>query len=99
MLPTWLANNGLPADMSLEDAARDPQVRAEVQRAVDEANALVSRAESIRTFTILPTEWTEASGHLTPKLSIKRHVIMQDFAADIDRIYGFPVSTTNVSLG
>ncbi|MRH30212.1 AMP-binding protein [Microbacterium sp. SYP-A9085] len=99
MLPTWLANNGLPADMSLEDAARNPQVHAEVQRAVDEANALVSRAESIRTFTILPTEWTEASGHLTPKMSIKRNVIMQDFAADVDGIYETPVSTTNVSLG
>jgi long-chain acyl-CoA synthetase len=99
MLPTWLANNGLPADMSLADAARNPQVHAEVQRAVDEANALVSRAESIRKFTILPTEWTEASGHLTPKMSIKRNVIMQDFAADVDGIYETPVSTTNVSLG
>ncbi|UUT36708.1 AMP-dependent synthetase/ligase [Microbacterium elymi] len=98
MLPTWLGNNGLSADMSLADAAAHPQVRAEVQRAIDEANKTVSRAESIRKFTILPTEWTEASGHLTPKLSIKRNVIMADFAADVDEIYNVPVATTNTSL-
>jgi len=98
MLPTWLANNGLPGDMSLADAAKNEVVRAEVQRAIDRANATVSRAESIRKFVILDTEWTEASGHLTPKLSIKRNVIMQDFASQIDELYAVPVNTTNVSL-
>ncbi|GAA1695358.1 AMP-dependent synthetase/ligase [Microbacterium sediminicola] len=98
MLPTWLANNGLPADMSLEQAAADSTVNAEVQRAVDRANAFVSRAESVRKFTILPTEWTEASGHLTPKLSIKRNVILSDFEDEIEAMYAVPVNTTNVSL-
>ncbi|MBW9094052.1 long-chain fatty acid--CoA ligase [Microbacterium jejuense] len=98
MLPTWLANNDLPKDLSLADAAANPAVRAEVQRAIDEANKYVSRAESIRKFTILPTEWTEDSGHLTPKMSIKRNVILADFAGDIEEIYAVPVSTTNVSL-
>ncbi len=99
MLPTWLSNNGLPADMSLADAAKNEAVRAEVQVAIDRANAGVSRAESIRKFTILPGEWTEASGHLTPKMSIKRNVILSDFADDIAAIYDEPVQTTNVSLG
>ncbi len=99
MLPTWLANNDLPAEMSLADAARDGKVRAEVQRAIDEANRHVSRAESIRKFTILDTEWTEASGHLTPKMSIKRNVILTDFAAHVEEIYAAPVATSNVSLG
>lgn len=99
MLPTWLANNGLPSDMSLADAAKNAKVRAEVQRAVDTANKGVSRAESIRKFTILDTEWTEASGHLTPKLSIKRNVIMTDFASDIEDLYTTPVTTTNIALG
>ncbi|WP_067200630.1 AMP-dependent synthetase/ligase [Microbacterium sp. XT11] len=99
MLPTWLANNGLPSDMSLADAAKNDAVRAEVQRAVDAANTRVSRAESIRKFTILDTEWTEASGHLTPKLSIKRNVIMNDFADEIAAIYDEPVATTNVAIG
>ncbi|WP_431806338.1 AMP-dependent synthetase/ligase [Microbacterium paraoxydans] len=99
MLPTWLANNGLDEKMSLADAAANPAVRAEVQRAVDAANQRVSRAESIRKFTILDSEWTEASGHLTPKLSIKRNIIMNDFADEIAAIYDEPVATTNVAIG
>ena len=98
MLPTWLSNNDLPGDMSLADAAKNPAVLAEVQKAIDEANKRVSRAESIRKFTILDTEWTEASGHLTPKMSIKRNVIMDDFAGDIEELYSVPVNTSNVSL-
>ena len=98
MLPTWLANNGLDANMSIEAAAKNDAVRAEVQRAIDEANKFVSRAESIRKFTILPTEWTEASGHLTPKMSIKRNVILEDFAGEVEELYSVPVNTTNVSL-
>jgi long-chain acyl-CoA synthetase len=99
MLPTWLANNDLPADMPLSEAATNSAVRAEVQRAIDQANKHVSRAESIRKFTILATEWTEASGHLTPKMSIKRNVIMDDFAADIAELYSVPVNTTSTSIG
>ncbi|KQZ83983.1 long-chain fatty acid--CoA ligase [Microbacterium sp. Root166] len=98
MLPTWLANNGLDKGMSLKDAAANPAVRAEVQRAIDEANKHVSRAESIRKFTLLSTEWTEASGHLTPKMSIKRNVIMDDFATEVDELYSVPVNTSNVAL-
>jgi long-chain acyl-CoA synthetase len=98
MLPTWLANNNLSGDMSLADAAKNPAVRAEIQRAIDEANTHVSRAESIRKFTILDSEWTEASGHLTPKMSIKRNVIMDDFAGEIEELYSVPVNTTNVAL-
>ncbi len=84
MLPTWLANNGLAADMPLAERAQNDAVRAEVQKAIDRANKHVSRAESIRKFTILADEWTEASGHLTPKMSIKRNVIMDDFADAIE---------------
>ena len=87
MLPVWLNNNGEDATMSLDDAARHPKVVAEVQKAVDAANAHVSRAESIRKFVILPTEFTEASGHLTPKMSIKRGPILKDFADVIEGMY------------
>jgi long-chain acyl-CoA synthetase len=87
MLPTWLKNNGHDGSMSLDQAAKDPAVLAEVQRAVDLANSHVSRAESIRKTVILPLEFTEASGHLTPKLSIKRNIIMRDFAGVIEEIY------------
>jgi long-chain acyl-CoA synthetase len=87
MLPTWLENNGQDRDLSLADAAKNPAVLAEIQRAIDAANAKVSRAESVRKFVVLPIEFSEASGHLTPKLSIKRNIILSDFAADIEGIY------------
>ena len=98
MLPTWLNNNGLDGKMTLAEAAKNDAVRAEVQSAIDTANTRVSRAESIRKFTILPSEFTEASGHLTPKLSIKRGVIMSDFAAVVEELYSVPVNTTNISI-
>lgn len=87
MLPAWLANNGEDANMSLAEAARNPKVRAEIQNAIDRANLYVSRAESIRKFTILPMVFTEANGHITPKLSIKRDAILRDFADEINAIY------------
>ncbi len=93
MLPVWLNNNGQDAGMSLVDAATNPVVLAAVQRAVDQANETVSRAESIRKFTLLPLELTEASGHLTPKMSIKRDVILRDFTSAIEQMYlGAPVT-------
>ena len=98
MLPTWLANNGEDKDMTLAEASVNPAVNAEIQRAIDAANHGVSRAESIRKFVILATELTEASGHLTPKLSIKRNVILSDFADVIDGVYSDNPSTQGISL-
>ena len=86
MLPGWLRNHGLP-EMDVEQAAKDEKVRAELQKAVDDANTTVSKAESIRTFAVLDTDWTEASGHLTPKLSLKRAVVMKDFADEVEALY------------
>jgi long-chain acyl-CoA synthetase len=98
MLPVWLGNNGQPADLTLEQAAGNPAVLAEIQRAVDAANTLVSRAESIRKFVVLPDDFTEASGHLTPKLSIKRAVIVKDYADVIAGLYSSAPATEGVSL-
>ncbi len=98
MLPVWLNNNELDAQMSLTEASAHPKVIAEVQRAIDAANARVSRAESIRKFTILATEFTESSGHLTPKMSIKRHVITADFADVIEGMYSGAPETQGISL-
>jgi long-chain acyl-CoA synthetase len=98
MLPMWLTHNGEDAGMSIEDAARNEKVLAELQRAVDSANSTVSRAESIRRFVILPNELTEASGHLTPKLSIKRNVILKDFTGVVDDIYATSPATERVTL-
>ncbi|MEJ3406020.1 AMP-dependent synthetase/ligase [Rathayibacter sp. YIM 133350] len=98
MLPVWLGNNGEDAGMSLAEAAVNPIVIAEIQRAIDAANETVSRAESIRKFTVLATDLTEESGHLTPKLSIKRHVILKDFAQVIDEMYSGAPATQGYSL-
>jgi long-chain acyl-CoA synthetase len=87
MLPAWLKSQGQPADLTLAQAAENKVVLAEVQKAVDRGNTNVSRAESIRKFHILDSDLTEASGHLTPKLSIKRNVILKDFADVIDEMY------------
>ena len=88
MLPTWLKNHGLNPDMTPAEAAAHPDVIAEVQRAIDHGNSHVSRAESIRKWVILPTEFTEANGHLTPKMSIKRDNILRDYAGEIAQMYG-----------
>ncbi|WP_353813902.1 AMP-dependent synthetase/ligase [Agromyces sp. SYSU T00266] len=98
MLPVWLNNHGEDAGMSVDDAAKSPAVLAEVQRAIDAANENVSRAESIRKFVILPIEFTEDSGHLTPKMSIKRNVILDDFSDEIDGLYSGAPATEGHSI-
>ncbi len=74
--------------MTVAQASKSPIVVAAIQNAIDEANKLVSRAESIRKFVIIDSELTEASGHLTPSLKLKRSVVMKDFASAVDEIYG-----------
>lgn len=96
MLPAWLKNHGLNPEMSREEASSNEQVLAEVQRAVDEGNKYVSRAESIRKFTVLPLDFVEANGHLTPKMSIKRDNILRDFSAEIASLYGENPQTETV---
>jgi long-chain acyl-CoA synthetase len=86
MLPTWLKNNDLP-EMSVEQAAENEAVQAEVQRAVDEANKAVSKAESIRRFRLLSVDFTEEAGYMTPSLKLKRNVVMKDFAHEVDELY------------
>ncbi|WP_208324102.1 AMP-dependent synthetase/ligase [Diaminobutyricimonas sp. TR449] len=98
MLPVWLHNNGEAADQTLAEAAVNPKVIEAIQTAVDQANERVSRAESIRKFTVLATDLTEASGHLTPKLSIKRAVIIEDFAHVIEAMYASAPETQGQSL-
>ena len=72
---------------SIADLAKDPTLQAVIQTAVDETNKAVSRAESIRKFVILPVDFTIAGGHLTAKLSVKRHVVSQQFAREIDELF------------
>lgn len=87
MYPAWAANHGLDG-VPLAAARTDERVIAEIQKAVDEANTAVSKAESIRKFAILDTDFTEETGHLTPSLKLKRNVVMRDFSDEVDALYG-----------
>jgi len=85
-VPGWLAAHGKPA-LTLAEAAVDPDVLASIDKAVERANKAVSRAESIRKYRILDTDLTIANGYLTPKLSVKRSLVLKDFASDVEALY------------
>jgi long-chain acyl-CoA synthetase len=81
----WAAAHSKTGD--LRTLVDDPDLRAEVQLAVDDANAAVSRAESIRKFVILPEDWTEEGGQLTPSLKLKRNVVVRERKDDIASLF------------
>ncbi|MEV5204229.1 AMP-dependent synthetase/ligase [Streptomyces sp. NPDC053720] len=74
-------------NVPMRELVDDEELRTALQRAVDEANRLVSRAESIRKFAVLPVDFTEESGHLTPSLKLKRDAVARDFEAEIEALY------------
>ncbi|WP_037674469.1 long-chain fatty acid--CoA ligase [Streptomyces griseus] len=85
-LTHWRQMNGkhpVPAELLIGD----DDLNAVLQRAVDEANKLVSRPESIRRFAVLPVDFTETSGHLTPSMKLRREAIMRDFATQVEGLY------------
>jgi long-chain acyl-CoA synthetase len=86
-LEHWKQQHGKPASATPADLAADPDLLADLQAAVDDANLAVSRAESIRKFRVLPDDFTVENGYLTPSLKVKRAVVAKDFAADIDALY------------
>ncbi len=86
-IKSWVKSNK-KAGAAIADLTTDPALIDVIQTAVDEANKAVSRAESIRKFTILPQDFTIADGQLTAKLSVKRHVVNQQFAQEIADLFG-----------
>ena len=85
--PAWRTQAGKPESLTIADAVDDPDLRGTIQAAVDEANKAVSKAESIRSFRILPADFTEETGHLTPSLKLKRNVVLSDFQNDVEALY------------
>lgn len=83
---TWLKAQGASPVSDLTSAANNPIVRAEVERAVNQANELVSRAESIRKFEIVPDDFTEANGMVTASLKARRQAITEHYADLIDGV-------------
>ena len=86
-LDHWKQQHRKPADATAADLANDPDLLAEIQAAVDDANKAVSRAESIRKFTILPVDFTTENDYVTPSLKVKRALVARDFAAEIEALY------------
>ena len=84
-LPAWAAAHGKSPDLT--KLADDPDLLAEVQNAVDDANKAVSKAEAIRKFVVLTDQWTEEGGQLTPSLKLKRNVVMREFKDQVDALY------------
>jgi long-chain acyl-CoA synthetase len=83
----WKQRNSKATDTSVGDLLTDPDLLAEIDAAVKQANLSVSHAESIRKFRILPVDFTEDTGELTPTLKVKRRVVAEKFANDIEAIY------------
>ncbi|MBM0275854.1 AMP-dependent synthetase/ligase [Micromonospora tarensis] len=86
-LPAWLESAGMPADTSIEQLREHEGLRKEIQAAIDAANQAVSKAEAIKVFRVLPHDFTEATGELTPSLKVKRQVVHKTYAAEIADIY------------
>jgi long-chain acyl-CoA synthetase len=86
-LGRWAAEHGKPAGVTAAELRDDPDLNAAIQSAIDDGNAAVSKAESVRKFRILGSQFTEESGHLTPSLKLKRNVVARDYASEIEAIY------------
>lgn len=88
-LPGWRERNGKPAGdgTSAADLVDDPELRGEIAAAVEDANQAVSRAEQIRKFTILPHDFSEAGGELTPTMKVKRKVVVESYSDEIEALY------------
>ena len=87
MVPIWGKNNEIEQEMTLAESTRHPKIREEIQLAINEVNKRFSQAEQVRAVEILDVELTEASGHLTPSMKIKRNRVMEDFSLHVSRIY------------
>jgi long-chain acyl-CoA synthetase len=86
-LEYWKRQHGKPASATVADLVTDPDLLADIQSAVDEANQAVSRAESIRKFKLLTEDFTTDNGYITPSLKVRRAEVSKAFAAEIDALY------------
>ncbi|MCL3862170.1 long-chain fatty acid--CoA ligase [Actinotalea sp. K2] len=85
-LPGWLSTHGLP-EMDVATAAKHPEVRAAIDRAVERTNKAVSRAESIRKFSVLDIDFAIENDYLTPSMKVKRSKVLNDFDTEIEALY------------
>ena len=86
----WLESKGAEQVADLDEASKNPIVRAEVERAVNKANELASRAESIRKFEIVPDKFTEENGLVTPSMKARRQAVVEHYRTLIDKVLYVP---------
>ncbi|WP_304411051.1 AMP-dependent synthetase/ligase, partial [Corynebacterium stationis] len=87
ILKRWKLDRNIPENRSTKELATEPQLRAEIQDAINEVNATVSHAEAIKKFYILESDLTEEENELTPTLKVKRNVVAQRYSDAIDHLY------------
>ena len=85
--PAWRDAHGKPPTATIEELTQDPDLRADIRAVIDEANRAVSSAEAIKRFRILPVDFTEEGGQLTPSLKLKRAIVAKEFAGEIEALY------------
>jgi long-chain acyl-CoA synthetase len=86
-LPQWLESKGKDAGLTAEQLREDPEVLAELEAAVADANKAVSHAEAIKKWRVLGSDFTEDNGMLTPSLKLKRNVVMKEYDAEVEALY------------
>ena len=86
-LRDWLTRHGKDPNTPIADLTEDPELLAELQERIDEANQTVSRAEQIKQFRVIPVELSEDAGEITPSVKVKRHVVMEKYSSEINALY------------
>lgn len=86
-LERWASEHDKPSH-SVADLREDKDLLEHIQRSVNQANKSVSAAEAIKKFTVLPADFTEATGELTPSMKVKRAVVMKKYSAEVEALYG-----------
>jgi long-chain acyl-CoA synthetase len=87
ILPDWLSRRDKDPATPIADLVADPELLAELQEKVDEANATVSKAEQIKRFRVIPVELSEDAGEITPSVKVKRHVVMEKYSSEVNALY------------
>ena len=88
MLPVWAKGNGIESADTIYEAIANPKIREAIQQKIDQVNKKFSSAEQIKKFAFIASELTEASGHMTPSLKVKRERVLADFEEQVTEIYG-----------
>lgn len=88
MLPVWAKGNGIESADTIHEALANPKIRQAIQLKIDQVNKKFSSAEQIKKFAFIGSELTEASGHMTPSLKVKRERVLADFEEQVTEIYG-----------